>query len=132
MQDFEDGSLYGLEKLWAFHHYTGFPPGEDIQMQPTVRERGVPAWHAASLARLYRPCLTSNSHGTASACGHGGGSCGHASLQGAGARLCVKLCVAQLAGPALRPGGVACGVAGGVGGGGAASHAHTPQESLGC
>ena len=37
LQDFEGGSLYGLEKLWAFHHYTGFPrdqPG--LEMIPKV------------------------------------------------------------------------------------------------
>lgn len=38
LRDFEGGSLYGLEKFWAFHHYTGFPrdqPG--LEMLPKVR-----------------------------------------------------------------------------------------------
>lgn len=36
-QDFEGGSLYGLEKLWAFHHYTGFPRDQpNLEMLPKV------------------------------------------------------------------------------------------------
>ena len=36
-QDFEGGSLYGLEKLWAFHHYTGFPKDQpELQILPKV------------------------------------------------------------------------------------------------
>lgn len=33
-QDFEGGSLYGLEKFWAFHHYMGLPKGCDLQINP--------------------------------------------------------------------------------------------------
>ena len=29
--------LYGLEKFWAFHHYTGLPADGGIQIDPTVR-----------------------------------------------------------------------------------------------
>lgn len=36
-QDFEGGSLYGLEKFWAFHHYTGFPKDQpNLEMLPKV------------------------------------------------------------------------------------------------
>ncbi len=38
VQDFEGGSLYGLEKFWAFHHYTGFPKDQpNLEMLPKVR-----------------------------------------------------------------------------------------------
>lgn len=35
-QDFEAGSLYGLEKFWAFHHYTGLPEGSGLDIDPKV------------------------------------------------------------------------------------------------
>lgn len=36
-QDFENGSLYGLEKFWAFHHYGGVPKGVVLEVNPKVR-----------------------------------------------------------------------------------------------
>lgn len=36
-QDYERGSLYGLEKFWAFHHYAGLPKDQAIEIQPKVR-----------------------------------------------------------------------------------------------
>lgn len=35
-QDFESGSLYGLEKFWAFHHYMGLPKGCGLQIDSKV------------------------------------------------------------------------------------------------
>lgn len=35
-QDFEAGNLYGLEKFWAFHHYTGLPQGSGLDIDPKV------------------------------------------------------------------------------------------------
>jgi hypothetical protein len=29
-------SLYGLEKLWAFHYYAGFPKDESLEIDPKV------------------------------------------------------------------------------------------------
>jgi len=37
VQDFERGSLYGLEKFWAFHHYCGLPCDSDIQVNPRLK-----------------------------------------------------------------------------------------------
>jgi hypothetical protein len=37
VQDYERGSLYGLEKFWAYHHYSGLPKDQDIEIDPTVR-----------------------------------------------------------------------------------------------
>jgi hypothetical protein len=61
VQDFEHGSLYGLEKFWAFHHYTGFPKDQpQLEMHAKVgwgwgggdpgaaAARGRPAWAGAS------------------------------------------------------------------------------------
>jgi hypothetical protein len=31
-------ALYGLEKLWAFHHYTGLPAGCGVTVHAEVRE----------------------------------------------------------------------------------------------
>jgi la-related protein 1 len=39
LKDFEGGSLYGLEKLWAFHHYTGFPKDQpNLEMLPKLKQ----------------------------------------------------------------------------------------------
>lgn len=39
LKDFEGGSLYGLEKLWAFHHYTGFPRDQpSLEMHPQLKK----------------------------------------------------------------------------------------------
>lgn len=38
-QDFEAGNLYGLEKFWAFHHYTGLPQGSGLDIDPKVLTR---------------------------------------------------------------------------------------------
>ena len=35
-QDYEAGSLYGLEKFWAFHHYGGIPEGFDVEIHAKV------------------------------------------------------------------------------------------------
>lgn len=35
-QDFEAGGLYGLEKLWAFHHYMGLPKHAGLDIEPQV------------------------------------------------------------------------------------------------
>lgn len=59
LQDFENGSLYGLEKLWAFHHYTGFPKDQpNLQMVPKVGWlwAGVSACGSCLSAALL-PCL---------------------------------------------------------------------------
>jgi hypothetical protein len=61
LRDFEHGSLYGLEKFWAFHHYTGFPKDQpQLEMHAKVgwgwgggdpgaaAARGRPAWAGAS------------------------------------------------------------------------------------
>lgn len=44
-QDFEHGSLYGLEKFWAFHHYTGFPKD---QPQLEMHAKVGPGWGQAA------------------------------------------------------------------------------------
>lgn len=31
-------SLYGLEKFWAFHHYSGIPKGSDIELHPELKQ----------------------------------------------------------------------------------------------
>ena len=36
VQDFDSGSLYGLEKFWAFHHYMGLPKGCGLQINKKV------------------------------------------------------------------------------------------------
>jgi hypothetical protein len=72
-QDFEAGGLYGLEKLWAFHHYTGLPKHAGLDIEPQVpppRRAAPPAWapprapwprrsSAAARARARRlPCCS--------------------------------------------------------------------------
>jgi len=37
IRDFERGSLYGLEKFWAFHHYSGLPKDSDIEIHPRLK-----------------------------------------------------------------------------------------------
>ena len=37
-QDYERGSLYGLEKFWAFHHYGGLPKDAGVEINAKVRE----------------------------------------------------------------------------------------------
>lgn len=37
LQDFHRGSLYGLEKFWAFHHYCALPKDQDVQMEPRLK-----------------------------------------------------------------------------------------------
>ena len=50
LQDYFDGdSLYGLEKFWAFHHYTGFPKGSGLEMEPRVRWHGTAAHFGGAL-----------------------------------------------------------------------------------
>jgi hypothetical protein len=49
-QEFERGSLYGLEKFWAFHHYGGVPAEFDIELHPKLQVRlagGAQALHGA-------------------------------------------------------------------------------------
>ena len=36
-QDYDRGSLYGLEKFWAFHHYSGLPRDSDIEVNPKLK-----------------------------------------------------------------------------------------------
>jgi hypothetical protein len=36
-QDFDRGSLYGLEKFWAFHHYSGLPRDCGIEVNPKLK-----------------------------------------------------------------------------------------------
>lgn len=36
-QDYDRGSLYGLEKFWAFHHYSGLPKDSGFEINPKVR-----------------------------------------------------------------------------------------------
>ncbi len=36
LRDYERGSLYGIEKFWAFHHYGGIPKGVEQAINPTV------------------------------------------------------------------------------------------------
>ena len=37
LQDYKDrGRTYGLEKFWAFHHYTGLPKGSALHVHPEV------------------------------------------------------------------------------------------------
>lgn len=43
-QDYEGGSLYGLEKFWAFHHYGGLPEGSDVEIDAKV---GLDLWCCA-------------------------------------------------------------------------------------
>lgn len=68
-QDFEGGSLYGLEKFWAFHHYTGFPRDQpELEMLPKVRWAGLVArWHelCSSVVGALSACCTKapSSHG---------------------------------------------------------------------
>ena len=31
------GGLYGLEKLWAFHHYGGLPDGSGLEVDPELK-----------------------------------------------------------------------------------------------
>lgn len=38
IQDYDRGSLYGMEKFWAFHHYCGLPKDQDIAMHPRLKE----------------------------------------------------------------------------------------------
>ena len=35
-QDYDRGSLYGLEKFWAFHHYGGLPKDSGVEINPKV------------------------------------------------------------------------------------------------
>ena len=42
MQDFEEGHLYALEKLWAFHQYSGLPKGTDMTINPKVCHSSCP------------------------------------------------------------------------------------------
>ena len=51
-QDFESGQLYGLEKFWAFHHYTGLPAECDLQIHPEVTLRGCKNEPPVHLQRL--------------------------------------------------------------------------------
>lgn len=37
-QDFDRGSLYGLEKFWAFHHYSGLPKDQEIEINPKLKK----------------------------------------------------------------------------------------------
>ena len=39
VQDFDSGSLYGLEKFWAFHHYMGLPKGCGLQINKKVHSQ---------------------------------------------------------------------------------------------
>lgn len=50
-QDYANGFLYGLEKLWAFHNYHGFPKDKELEIQPKVqsRKQGVGAVSAPRL-----------------------------------------------------------------------------------
>eukprot|EP00210_Caulerpa_lentillifera_P004580 g4370.t1 len=34
----EEGSLYGLEKFWAFHHYGGIPEESDVSVDPILKK----------------------------------------------------------------------------------------------
>jgi hypothetical protein len=47
VRDVERGSLYGLEKFWAFHHYSGIPKDLNVEVNPKVSstsgERGAGA-----------------------------------------------------------------------------------------
>ncbi len=36
VQDYDMGSLYGLEKFWAYHHYGGIPKDEDVEIDAKV------------------------------------------------------------------------------------------------
>lgn len=31
-------SLYGLEKFWAFHHYSGIPADSDVEIHPELKQ----------------------------------------------------------------------------------------------
>jgi hypothetical protein len=61
LRDYESGSLYGLEKFWAFHYYHkgGGPGGEG---KPTIRDEIKAGWSSRTTTRptlnlLLRPTL---------------------------------------------------------------------------
>lgn len=58
MQDLEAGSIYGLEKLWAFFHYAGgIPQDSDIELNAEV---GPPVcFGSRSIAGVLRGFLSS-------------------------------------------------------------------------
>lgn len=37
LQDFDRGSLYGLEKFWAFHHYSGLPKDSNVEISSKLQ-----------------------------------------------------------------------------------------------
>jgi len=44
LQDYENGSLYGMEKFWAFHHYHGLPKSSGLEINSKVTP--LPTSHA--------------------------------------------------------------------------------------
>lgn len=64
LQDYANGFLYGLEKLWAFHNYHGFPKGSSVQMNPKVgvecagRGRGLRVGQARESGWMLHSCVT--------------------------------------------------------------------------
>ncbi len=59
MQDFEDGHLYALEKMWAFHQYSGFPKGTKMTINSKVYRSSRPryAWVYPEAAAVFCACI---------------------------------------------------------------------------
>lgn len=57
-QDYQSNPprLYGLEKFWAFHHYTGFPKDCNLTMDAQLRE--VRCTHLLFVTQLTYVCYT--------------------------------------------------------------------------